>query len=98
MQIKIKIEDLCQFRLLKPKEGTTLSSKMPITIWVKTPMPGSLQDLDLQVFEYNELRHRCLSINSQFVGQNTIYFSTSQIQALYIGMYKQRGPCVCYIQ
>lgn len=71
---------------------------MPVTIWAQTPMPGSLQDLDIQVFEYNELSHRCVSINSQFVSQNIIYFSASQIQALYSAMYKQTGPCLCYIQ
>jgi hypothetical protein len=94
MQIKMKMGGLDQFRLLKPKKGTTQSSEMPVTIWVQTPMPGSLQDLDLQVFEYNELRHHRLSVNSQFVGQNIIYFSTSQIQALYSAMYEQTGPCL----
>jgi hypothetical protein len=57
MKIKIKLGDLGQFRLLKPKEGTTPSSEMPVTIWVQTPIPERLQDLDLQVFEYNELSH-----------------------------------------
>jgi len=66
--------DLGQFRLLKPKEGATTSSKVPVTIWVQAPMPESLQDLDLQVFEYNEFSHYSVSINSQFVGQNIIYF------------------------
>jgi len=61
-------------------------------------MPGIVQDLYFQVLEYNELNHRFVSINSQFVGQNIIYFSSSQIQALYSAMYEQTGPCLCYIQ
>jgi hypothetical protein len=52
MQIKIKIGDLGQFRPLKPKEGATPSSELSATIRVKIPMPESLKDLDLQVFEY----------------------------------------------
>jgi len=98
MQIKIKMDDLDQFRLLKHKQGTTPSSEMPVTIWIQTLMPERLQDLGLQVLEYNELRRRCISINPQFVDQNIIYFSASQIQMLYSAMYKQTDPCLCYIQ
>jgi len=70
---------------------------MPVIIWAQTPMSGILQDFDIQFFEYSELNHCCLFINSQFVGQNIIYFSTSQIQALYSVMYEQTSPCLCYI-
>ena len=89
--------DLGQFLLLIPKQGTAPSSEIPVTIWVQIPMPERPQDLDLQVFEYNELSRRCVSINSQYVGQNIIYF-TSQVQLLYRAKYKQTGPCLCHIQ
>ena len=91
------MRDLGKFRLLKPKEGRKTSPVMPVTIWVQTLLPERLQDLDLQVFEYNELSRRCVSINSQYVGQSIIYF-TSQVQLLYRAKYKQTGPCLCYIQ
>lgn len=71
---------------------------MPGTIWVQTLMPERLQDLGLQVLEYNELSRRCVFINPQFVGQKIIYFSTSRIHVLYSAMYKQTDPCLCYIK